>query len=96
MCAKNMNESSSTISQARSYREIGDFWDTHDLADYWDQTEPVDFEVDIGSKVTYYALDKGLSQMLSEVAEERGVSAETLLNLWVQEKLWKDASPETV
>ncbi|MCL7453991.1 MAG: BrnA antitoxin family protein [Anaerolineae bacterium] len=90
-----MNESKSTVSRASSYKEIGDFWDTHDLADYWDQTKPVDFEVDIGSEVTYYALDKELSQMLSEVAEERGVSAETLLNLWVQEKLWKDASPET-
>ena len=90
-----MSESRSTISQARSYKEIGDFWDTHDLAEYWDQTEPVDFEVDIQSEVTYYALDKELSQMLSEVAEERGVSAGTLLNLWVQEKLWKDASPET-
>ena len=89
-----MSESRSTISQARSYKEIGDFWDTHDLDDYWDQTEPVDFEVDIQSEVTYYALDRELSQMLSEVAEERGVSAETLLNLWVQEKLWKDASPE--
>ena len=90
-----MSESKSTISQARSYKEIGDFWDTHDLAEYWDQTERVDFEVDIQSEVTYYALDKELSQMLSEVAEERGVSAGTLLNLWVQEKLWKDASPES-
>jgi len=95
MSGDNMNESKSTISQASSYKEIGDFWDTHDLADYWDQTEPVDFEVDIQSEVTYYALDRELAQMLSEVAEERGVSAETLLNLWVQEKLWKDASLET-
>jgi hypothetical protein len=95
MSGDDMNESKSTISQASSYQEIGDFWDTHDLADYWDQTEHVDFEVDIQSEVTYYALDKELSQMLSEVAEERGVSAGTLLNLWVQEKLWKDASPES-
>ena len=50
---------------------------------------------DVYSEVTYYALDKELSQMLSEVAEQRGISAETLLNLWIQEKLWKDASPET-
>ena len=95
MSGDDISGSKSTISQASSYKEIGDFWDTHDLADYWDQTEPVDFEVDIQSEVTYYALDKELSQMLSEVAEERGVSAGTLLNLWVQEKLWKDASPES-
>lgn len=90
-----MNEGKSSISQASSYKEIGDFWDTHDLADYWDQTEEVDFEVDIESELTYYALDKELSQLLSEIAQERGVSAETLLNLWVQEKLLKHASPET-
>jgi len=90
-----MNESKSSISQVGSYKEIGDFWDTHDLADYWDQTERVDFEVDLESEVTYYALDKELSQMLSDVAAERGVSAETLVNLWVQEKLWRYMPPET-
>jgi len=88
-----MSESKSSISLARSYQEIGEFWDTHDLADYWDQTEPVDFEVDIQSEATYYALDRRLSQMLAQVAEERGVSSETLLNIWVQEKLWERAAP---
>ncbi len=87
-----MNESRSSISQARSYRGIGEFWDTHDLVDYWDQTEPADFEVDIQLETTYYALDRQLSQKLTEAAEERGVSAETLLNIWVQEKLCEQTS----
>lgn len=82
-----MSKGKSTISQAQSYREIGDFWDTHDLADHWDQTEPVDFEVDIRSEATYFALDRQLSQRLARAAQERGVSAETLLNMWVQEKI---------
>lgn len=77
----------SSISQARSYREIGEFWDTHDLADYWEQTEPAEFEVDIQSEVTYYALDSTLAATVAEIAWQRGVSVETLLNLWVQEKL---------
>ena len=47
----------SSISEAQSYRDIGEFWDTHDLADHWDQTEPAEFEVDILSEITYYALD---------------------------------------
>jgi len=67
--------------------EIGEFWDTHDLADYWEQTEPAEFEVDLRSEVTYYALDKRLAAEVRTLAERRGVSAETLLNLWVQEKL---------
>lgn len=42
-----MTRSRSSISKARSYKEIGEFWDTHDLSDYWDQTTPVEFEVDM-------------------------------------------------
>ena len=44
-----MNEPDDTprtsISKARSLEEIADFWDTHSLADYWDQTHEVTFEV---------------------------------------------------
>jgi hypothetical protein len=82
-----MNRSKSSISKARSYKEIGEFWDTHDLADYWEQTQPVEFEVDIQSEVTYYPLDITLAAEVCSVAKRRGVSPETLLNLWVQEKL---------
>jgi hypothetical protein len=82
-----MDENKSSISQARSYREIGEFWDTHDLTDYWEQTEPVEFEVDIQSEVRYYALESNLAITVAEIAWQRGVSVETLLNLWVQEKL---------
>jgi len=52
-----MSKGRSSVSKARSYLEIGQFWDTHDLADYWEQTHPVEFEVDIRSEVTYYPLD---------------------------------------
>ena len=88
-----MSEGKSKISEARSYREIAEFWDTHDMTDYWDQTEPVEFEVDIQSEATYYALERQLSQELVKAADERGVSAETLLNIWVQEKLTEATAP---
>jgi hypothetical protein len=88
-----MDENKSSISQAQSYKEIGEFWDTHDLADYWDQTEPVEFEVDIQSEVRYYPLESTLAASVAEIARQRGVSAETLLNLWVQEKLQEQAVP---
>lgn len=87
-----MNKGKSSISKAQSYKEIGEFWDTHDLADYWEQTYPVDVEIDIQSDVTYYSLDTVLSSHLRTVAQRRGVSAQTLLNLWIQEKLQSEAS----
>ncbi len=58
-----------------------------DLADYWNRTESVEFEVDIGSEVTYYALPDDLSKRLREKASNQGVSPQELLNLWVNEKL---------
>lgn len=80
-------KSKNSISRARSYKEIGAFWDTHDLAEYWDKTEPAEFEVDVQSEVTYYAVDKELAAKIQALARRRGVSANTLLNVWVQEKL---------
>ena len=29
--------------------EIGEFWDTHSLADYWNETHEVEFQVDLKS-----------------------------------------------
>ena len=91
-----MDENKSSISQAQSYKEIGEFWDTHDLADYWDQTEPVEFEVDIQSEVRCYPLESTLAASIAEIARQRGVSVETLLNLWVQEKLREQTTPPTL
>ncbi len=82
---------SSSLSGARSYKEIGEFWDSHDLAEYWDETQDVEFEVGIESEVTYYAIGKALSEQLQSLARKEGVSADTLVNLWVQEKLQQQA-----
>ncbi|MGH7901971.1 MAG: CopG family antitoxin [Thermodesulfobacteriota bacterium] len=84
-----MKRSKSSISEARSYKEIGAFWDTHDLAKYWEQTQPIEFEIDIKSETTYYPLDKALSAKIRSIARKKGVSPGTLLNLWVQEKIQK-------
>ncbi len=75
------------MSKAKSYKEIGDFWDTHDLSDFWDKTKEVEFEVNIESELTYYALDKMLSEQIQSIAQKRGISADTIINLWIQEKL---------
>jgi len=82
-----MKRGKTSISKAKSYKEIGDFWDTHDLSDFWDQTKRVDFDVNIESEITYYSLDMRLAKEVQSIAQKRGVSADTLINLWVQEKI---------
>lgn len=71
---------------ARTYRDIGAFWDEHDSTESGEQTE-VEFNVHIESQRRYYPVDGQLCQKIREAAKKRGVSEETLLNLWVQEKI---------
>jgi len=82
-----MPRNRSSISKAKSYAGIGEFWDTHDVSKIVGTPRPVTFEVDIQSEVELYALDLKLSTRVVEVARRRGISPETLVNLWIQEKL---------
>ena len=81
---KNSKSRKTSISKASSLEEIADFWDNHSLADYWDETHEVDFEVRAGRRVT---LDPEVYAQLESLAHARGVSAETLVNLWLVERL---------
>jgi hypothetical protein len=85
-----MNEDKTSISQASSYTEAGEYWDSHDLSEVWAQTEAVDIEVDIYSSKSYVSIESELSKELRHLARQRGVSAETLVNLWLQERLGKE------
>jgi len=82
-----MKKAKSSLSHAKSYAEIGIYWDAHDLSDCWRETRKAAFEVEIESEITYYAVDKKLSDAIQTIANKRGIAADTLINLWVQEKL---------
>ena len=71
----------------KSLAEAGEFWDTHSLADYWDQTKEVRVKVDLKRKVFLTALEPALFRKLGEYARRNGVSSETLINVWLAEKL---------
>ena len=79
--------SKSSLSEATSYKEIGEFWDKQDLSEVWEKTRAAAFEVNIESEISYYAIDRMLSEKLQTLAQKRGVTADTLVNLWLQEKL---------
>ena len=83
-----MAENKSSLSGSKSYQELSEYWDTHSLADHWDQTSAVEFELDVKSPSTlYFPVGRFLAERLREVASAHGVSAETLLNLWLQERV---------
>ena len=85
-----MNENDKTqvssISRADTLEQIADFWDTHSLDDYWDQTHEAEFEVRVlrRRRVT---LDPEIYSELESQARARGILPETLANLWLAERL---------
>ena len=70
-------------------QEFWAFWDTHSTADYEDLMEEVDVQIDLGSSKIYCAVAKDLVAQLRNQARQQGVSSETLLNLWLKEKMWE-------
>ena len=82
-----MQNTKTSLSEASSIEELGDFWDTHDLGDFESETSPIPMQVELVESETLFHVERNLSEKLQIVSKERGVSAETLLNLWLQERV---------
>lgn len=72
-----------------SLQEASDFWDTHSAADYWNESQEANFEIDIETEPRYFLLEREIAKKLHQIAKAEKISAGTLLNLWIQEKLMK-------
>jgi CopG antitoxin of type II toxin-antitoxin system len=70
----------------QSPEEAGQFWDTHDSADYEKNMVDVKCEIDIKRRTFLVPLDRDLYRKVQSIARKKGVSAETLLNMWILEK----------
>jgi|SRR5919109_537936 hypothetical protein len=87
-----MRKGKSSISKAHSYSEIGEFWDKQDLSDYWGKTRKVKFDVVLEPEATYYPIERGLSEKIQSEARKQGVSSDTLVNLWLEQKMKEQRS----
>jgi hypothetical protein len=67
--------------------EFWGFWDTHSSADFEDAMEAVEIEIDSSSSTVYVPVAKDLVNRMRAQARQQGVSSETLVNLWLQERL---------
>lgn len=73
----------SSISQADTDEKIGEFWDTHDFTDFDNPAAPdVKFEITCAVPIGVE-----LFAALEKQAQQRSVQVETLVNLWLQQKL---------
>ena len=70
-----------------SLEKFWGFWDTHSSADYEDDMEAVVVDIDLISSKVYFPVAKDLLSKVRTQAQRQGVSSETLVNLWLQERL---------
>lgn len=78
MAEKNL----SSVSKTATLKEMGEFWDEHDFTDF--DTDAPDVEFNVSCAVS---IEPDLLSTIEKHARLRSVSVETLVNLWLYEKL---------
>lgn len=74
--------------QFTSFEELANFWETHELTDYEDQLQEVKYRVvRKPTRRFVVTLSDELTRALRKATHREGVSMQTLINLWVQERL---------
>jgi len=85
----------SSISQARTLEEMADFWDTHSLADFDDQTHEVEMTFDPSARRSVVGIETELMAEIRRIAKERQVSTQTLVNVWLRQRVDQMTSQPT-
>ncbi len=82
--------SSFSFTGRQTLQDMGQYWDHKEFDEIWDQIESAEFFVSLQPEVNYYPIDSALSDKIRDLAKRHGVSPQTLLNLWVQERLQEE------
>ena len=82
----------SSISQAETLEKMGEFWDTHDFTDF-DNMEAPDVACQMACAIP---IEADLLSALEQHARRHGVHVETLVNLWLQQKLVEQTPQQSV
>ncbi len=85
---KNKNRKGDSLpDEFQSLEEAGEFWDTHSSSDYEEFMQEAQFEVDLKRRSAEVRVSVELIRDVRKIARREGVATETLVNLWLQEKL---------
>jgi len=82
-----MESKKNPIPDNMTIEQASEFWDNHSVADY--PSRIMELEYIPGEHTTFIAIESDLLVLLEKRAKENGVSIETLVNRWIQERLSK-------
>jgi hypothetical protein len=81
-----------TLPKFRSYEEEAAWFDTHDLAEYWHELEPVelDFQLDKPKEENIVVrLQKPVKDRLEQIARRKGLSISSLTRMLIMDLVQK-------
>ncbi len=66
------------IPDFKTLEEAADYWDNHSFAEYIEDTEPVEIEVNLAKRRIMLEIDSDLSEKLKKIAQKKKKSYDKL------------------
>ncbi|HEY7161693.1 MAG TPA: CopG family antitoxin [Acidobacteriota bacterium] len=95
-----MKKSAKKIPQFRTEDDEFDFWSIHDSVDFFKESDEVHEKLEITKpkrpkqRITML-LDAGLKSRLKKIAAEKGIPYQTLIQMWLREKVNQEIRKRT-
>ncbi len=70
-----------------TYEDAADWFDTHDMADYEDSMQPVDFSFDLRKNRDWVELENDIAKNVRELARKQKIPSRRLVNQLLKEGL---------
>jgi len=85
-----MKKSKSRIPKFKDEDEEFEFWSTRDSTEFFSETEEVNERLEVSKtrkKRITMLLEPKLKAQLQKIAEEKGIGYQTLIQMWLKEKV---------
>ncbi|MBW2167071.1 MAG: hypothetical protein JRG74_13560 [Deltaproteobacteria bacterium] len=71
----------------KTYEKAADWFDTHDMSDYEDQMQPVDFQFDLRKNRNWVELEGKIAKNVRQLAKKQRIPTRRLVNELLKERL---------
>jgi len=71
----------------KTYEEAGAWFDSHDMKDYHDEMQPVDFKFDLRKNRDWVELENDIARSFREQAKRQNIPTRRLVNDLLRERL---------
>lgn len=70
-----------------STEALTNFFEENDMGDYFESMSEVEFDVEVGHRRHFVAVDEDIAEKLSEISKNEHVPSGAIVNSWLREKL---------